>query len=52
MVHLIYVRTVRLDDGDAFMLQVAWFYIKIKLEGHSVERMYLRQRCFGVSLPQ
>jgi len=24
----------------------------IKLEGHSVERMYLRQRCFDCSLPQ
>ena len=27
-------------------------WTNLKLEGHSVERMYLRQRCFDGSLPQ
>ena len=26
--------------------------VMLKLEGHSVERMYLRQRCFDSSLAQ
>jgi len=54
------LREAQLSQRNRAMLHVIEYFSKSlkvtqghsKLEGHSVERMYLRQRCFDGSLAQ